>query len=79
MGKFKHTKITTSNIITITGAGMYEFDNITIGPVQRGGSGNTIVSSGSGEYDGGDRVIGFHNAYDIDGDILMTEIGRAHV
>jgi hypothetical protein len=72
MGKFKNTKITRSNIISITGAGMYEFDNYTIGPVQKGGSGNTIVSSGSGAYDGGDRVIGFHNGYDIDGDILMT-------
>ena len=72
MGKFKYQKITRSNIISITGAGMYEFDNTTIGPVQKGGSGNCIVSSGSGVYDGGDRVIGFHNAYDIDGDILMT-------
>ena len=72
MGKVKNAKIARSNIISITGAGMYEYDNYTIGPVQKGGSGNTIVSSGSGAYDGGDRVIGFHNGYDIDGDILMT-------
>jgi hypothetical protein len=72
MGKFKNQKITRSNIISITGAGMYEYDNTTIGPVQKGGSGNCIVSSGSGEYDGGERCIGFHNSYDIDGDILMT-------
>ncbi len=72
MGKFKHQKITRSNIISITGAGMYEYDNTTLGPVQKGGSGNCVVSSTGGEYDGGDRVIGFHNAYDVDGDILMT-------
>ena len=72
MGKFKQQNMTRSNIISIVGAGMYEFDNTTIGPVQKGGTGNCIVSSGSGEYDGGDRVIGFHNGYDIDGDILIT-------
>jgi len=26
----------------------------------------------SGEYDGGDRVIGFPNSYEVDGDLLMT-------
>lgn len=72
MGKFKQTRITRSNIISITGAGMYEYDNTTIGPVRKGGTGNTLVSSTTGEYDGGDRVIGFHNGYDIDGDILIT-------
>ena len=72
MSKFKQQQISRSNIISITGAGMYEGENTTIGPVQKGGTGNCIVSSGSGEYDGGDRVIGFHNGYDIDGDILIT-------
>ena len=72
MSKFKQSKITRNNIISIIGAGMYEYDNFTIGPVRKGGSGNTLVSSGSGDYDGGDRVIGFHNGYDIDGDILIT-------
>ena len=33
---------------------------------------NTTVSSGSGDYDGGDRVIGFGNGYEIDGDLLFT-------
>lgn len=72
MSKFTNKKITRSDIVTITGAGMYEYDNVTIGPVQKGGTGNCLVSSTSGEYDGGDRVIGFHNGYDIDGDILIT-------
>ena len=72
MGKFSQQVITRSNIISITGAGMYEIDGTVIGPVQKGGTGNCLISSTSGEYDGGDRVIGFHNGYDIDGDILIT-------
>jgi hypothetical protein len=72
MGKFSQKTITRSNIISITGAGMYEIDGTVIGPVQKGGTGNCLVSSTSGEYDGGDRVIGFHSGYDIDGDILIT-------
>ena len=72
MSKFKSTTLTRGQISTITNAGMYEHDSTVIGPVIKGGSGNGLVSSGSGEYDGGERVIGFHNAYDIDGDILIT-------
>ena len=72
MSKFKSTQLTRGQISTITNAGMYEYDSTVIGPVIKGGSGNGLVSSASGEYDGGDRVIGFHNAYDIDGDILIT-------
>ena len=33
---------------------------------------NTTTSSSSGDYDGGDRVIGFPNGYEIDGDLLFT-------
>ena len=72
MSKFKQEILQRSDIITITGAVHSEADAKVIGPVQKGGSGNCLVSSGSGEYDGGDRVIGFHNGYDIDGDILIT-------
>lgn len=72
MSKFKQEILERSDIITITGAVHSEADAKVIGPVQKGGSGNCVVSSGSGEYDGGDRVIGFHSGYDIDGDILIT-------
>jgi len=72
MGKFSQQVVTRSNIISITGAGMYESEGTVIGPVQKGGTGNCLISSSGGEYDGGDRVIGFHNGYDIDGDILIT-------
>lgn len=40
-------------------------------PVFSRGISNTIVNSGSGDYDGGDRVIGFH-AYDVHDDLLIT-------
>lgn len=72
MGKFKGVRIERSDIITITGAAHSQADANVIGPVVKGGTGNCLVSSGSSEYDGGDRVIGFHNGYDIDGDILIT-------
>ena len=72
MGKFKAVNMNRSTVVSITGAGIYESDGTVIGPVQKGGTGNCVVSSASGEYDGGDRVIGFHNGYDIDGDILIT-------
>lgn len=72
MSKFKQETLKRTDIITITGAAHSEADAKVIGPVQKGGSGNCLVSSSSGDYDGGDRVIGFHNGYDIDGDILIT-------
>ena len=72
MGKFKGVRLERSDIITITGAAHSQADANVIGPVVKGGTGNCLVSSSSGEYDGGDRVIGFHNGYDIDGDILIT-------
>lgn len=72
MGKFKSQAMNRSTVVSIVGAGIYESDGVVIGPVQKGGNGNCVVSSTSGEYDGGDRVIGFHNGYDVDGDILIT-------
>ena len=72
MSEFKSQVFTRSDIVTITNAGVYEVDSTVIGPVLKGGTGNTLVSSSGGDYDGGDRVIGFHNGYDIDGDILIS-------
>ena len=39
--------------------------------LERGYS-NTLVNSGSGDYDGGDRVIGFPGAFDVHDDLLIT-------
>ena len=43
-----------------------------MGPVTNGGLSNTTTNSSGGQYDGGDRVIGFPNGYEIDGDLLFT-------
>lgn len=73
MGKFSSAKLTRNSLLSREGCCITDYQGIhALGPVQKGGSGNTIVNSGSGEYDGGDRVIGGHNGYDIDGDILIT-------
>lgn len=40
-------------------------------PAWKRGMSNTVTSSSSGDYDGGDRVIG-QNSYEVDGDLLLT-------
>jgi len=61
-----------SDIISITGAiyGDYGGQQALV-PAWKRGMSNTVTSSGGGEYDGGDRVIGF-GAYHVDGDLLIT-------
>jgi hypothetical protein len=71
MARFKTQTLLRSTIISITGAGMYDSSGIVIGPVQKGGASNCLINGTSGEYDGGDRVVGFQS-YDIDEDILIT-------
>ena len=41
-------------------------------PVFKGGYSNAIINSGSGEYDGGERVIGFPNGFEIDEDLIFS-------
>ena len=73
MPKFKHQQLARANIISIVGAGQNEHTGqYAIGPVTKGGLSNPTVRSGAGEYDGGDRVIGWPNGYEIDGDLLFT-------
>ena len=48
MARFKTQALLRSTIISITGAGMYDSSGIVIGPVQKGGASNCLVSSGSG-------------------------------
>ena len=67
------TNLTRSNIINITGAIANDYDGQkAIVPAWKRGMSNCIVNSGSGDYDGGDRVIGCPNGYEIDGDLLFT-------
>lgn len=73
MARFTSGQLDRHKVLSKEGCFLTDYQGIHgLGPVQKGGSGNTIVNSGSGEYDGGDRVIGGHNGYDIDGDILIT-------
>ena len=75
MSKLTKANITRSNIISHSGAIITDSsDNSGFGifPQYKGGLSNSIVRSGSGDYDGGDRVIGFPNGYEVDGDLLFT-------
>ena len=75
MSKLTKGDITRSNIISHSGAIISDSsDNggFAIFPQYKGGISNATVRNGSGDYDGGDRVIGFPNGYEIDGDLLFT-------
>ena len=75
MSKLTKGNITRSNIISHSGAIITDSGsngNFAIFPQYKGGISNATVRSGSGDYDGGDRVIGFPSAYEIDGDLLFT-------
>lgn len=70
---FKSLKLNRGNITRIVGCSMNDYGGqVSIVPVSKRGRGNSIVGSGSGEYDGGDRVIGFTCGYEVDGDLLFT-------
>ena len=72
---YKNVVLGTSNDITVTKC-MFSSDinKGAIVPQFNGGtsSDSYLHRSGSGEYDGGDRVIGFPNGYEVDGDLLLT-------
>lgn len=68
----KTSELSRSNIQRIVGAVANDYEGQrAIVPQWKRGMSNTIVNSGSNDYDGGDRVIGFMS-YEIDGDILIT-------
>jgi hypothetical protein len=70
---YKTSSLERSHINSIVGAITNDYQGqVAIVPVTKRGMSNTTVSSGSGEYDGGDRVIGWNNGYEIDGDLLFT-------
>lgn len=65
-------QLTRSNIISIVGAIANDWGGQRcIVPQFTRGASNAVTWSGSGDYDGGDRVIGFL-AYDVHGDLLIT-------
>ena len=70
---FKTETLDRADIISIVGAGQNDYAGQKgIMPVTKGGYSNTHVSSTSGDYDVGDRVMGFPNGYEVDGDLLFT-------
>jgi hypothetical protein len=73
MSKFKNANIVIGDIISITGAGQTDYNAYRhILPVFKGGHDNTTADSTSGDYTGGDRVIGFPNGIEIDDDLIFT-------
>ena len=72
MSKFKNSTLARGNILSIVGAAQTSYEKSSILPVFKGGHDNTVVDSSAGDYDGGDRIIGFPNGYEIDDDLLFT-------
>ena len=73
MSKFKNSALARGNILSITGAGQTDYKTLRhILPIFKGGHDNTVADGTSGDYDGGDRVIGFPNGIEIDGDLIFT-------
>ena len=75
MSTLKSDNLSRSKIVSHYGAIITEHPNnnsFQIVPQFKGGYSNSVVNSSSGAYDGGDRVIGFPNGYEVDGDLLFT-------
>ena len=72
MGVIAFQQLGRSNVSSITGAmhGNYQGQHALVPQFKRGLS-NTTINSSSGDYDGGERVIGF-GQYGVDGDLLIT-------
>ena len=70
---FKTEPLERADIITIVGCAQNDYlGQKGIMPITKGGYSNTVVNDSSGEYDGGDRVIGWPNGFEVDGDLLFT-------
>ena len=62
-----------ANITSITGAIASDYQGqFAVIPAWKRGMSNLTTSASSGDYDGGDRVIGFTSGYEVDGDLLLT-------
>ena len=70
---YKTTSLKKQDITSIVGAAANEYNGqYAIVPISKRGLSNVTTNSGAGEYDGGDRVLGFPNGYEIDGDLIFT-------
>lgn len=69
----EYEELTRAKIISITGAIATDYEGSrSIVPAFSRGYSNTVTNSGSGDYDGGDRVIGFLGCYDVHDDLIIT-------
>ena len=70
---YKTINLELSDIQSIIGAAANDYSTqVAIVPVTKRGMSNVTTSSSTGDYNGGDRVIGGYNAYEIDEDLLLT-------
>jgi hypothetical protein len=70
---YKTTTLKRGDILSIIGCAANDYaGQVAIVPVTKRGMSNVTTSSDSGDYDGGDRVIGYSTGYEIDGDLLFT-------
>ena len=70
---FKTEPLERGDIISIVGAAQNDYlGQKGIMPITKGGYSNTVVNSSSGDYDGGDRVIGWPNGFEVHDDLLFT-------
>ena len=70
---FKTEPLERGDIISIVGAAQNNYlGQQAIMPVTKGGYSNTVVNSSSGDYDGGDRVIGWPNGLEVHDDLIFT-------
>lgn len=70
---YKSTTLEKADIQSIIGcAASYYGGQIAIVPVFKRGISNTTHNSSSGDYDGGERSMGYCTSYEVDGDLLFS-------
>ena len=70
---YKTVSLERADIQSITGCAANDYaGQVAIVPVPKRGMSNVTTNGSGGEYDGGDRVIGWNNGYEIDGDLMFT-------
>ena len=70
---YKTVNLERADIQSIVGCAMNDYSGqVAIVPVTKRGMSNVTTSSGSGDYDGGDRSIGYCTSYEVDGDLLFS-------
>ena len=70
---YKSTTLERANIQSIVGCAANDYSGqVAIVPVTKRGMSNATHNSSSGDYDGGERSIGYCTSYEVDGDLLFS-------